>query len=97
MPRYSYDLQYADSEGENVIEKGVAPPADILAAFDAFDWAGQVGLANRLQKCAPTFTIHDLDAGRLLWVSAGGEPQAFTFVNEYSYPGEVRSAFQCSE
>ena len=52
--RYSYSLQYAESDFDEVDEKGVAAPAAILAAFDEFNWRAQARAANALQKCAPT-------------------------------------------
>ena len=83
MARYSYSLQYAESDIDQIDDKGIAPPSDILAAFDAFDWRTQVRTAGRLQKCSPTFSVSEADGKRLLWVSAYGEPD-LKFVNDYS-------------
>ena len=83
MARYSYSLQYAESEIDQVDDKGVAAPNDILAAFDAFDWRAQVRAADKLQKCSPTFSVREADGERLFWVSAYGEPD-LKFVNDYS-------------
>ena len=83
MARYSYNLQYAESDFDEVDDKGIAAPADILAAFDAFDWAAQARAAETIQKCAPTFSVLEVDAKRFLWVSAYGPPE-LKFANEYS-------------
>ena len=93
VPTYSYDLQYTDAQIE---DRGVASSRDILAAFDAFDWAGQVEVADRLQRCSPTFSVRDRDADRQFWVSGAGEPGKISFVNEYTYQGEVRRLFGLS-
>ena len=84
--RYSYSLQYAESDIDEVDDKGIAAPTDILAAFDAFDWRAQVRAADQLQKCSPTFSVHEADGKRLFWVSAYGEPD-LKFVNEHSEGG----------
>ena len=89
MARYSYSLQYAESDIDQVDDKGIATPTDILAAFDAFDWRAQVRAANHLQKCSPTFSVLEADGGRLFWVSAYGEPD-LKFVNEYSESSSSR-------
>jgi hypothetical protein len=83
MARCSYSLQYAESDFDEVDEKGVAAPADILAAFDAFDWLAQVREAEQLQKCSPTFSVRETDGKRFFWVSAYGAPD-LKFVNEFS-------------
>ena len=87
---YAFSLQYAEFDPDQVDERGSASATQILAAFDAFDWPGQVEAANRLQKCSPTFSVRDLDSTRLLWVSGTGEPEQISFVNAYTYEGEVR-------
>jgi len=83
MARHSYSLQYAESDFDEVDDKGIAAPTDILAAFDAFDWPVQARAAEQLQKCAPTFSVREADGKRFLWVSAYGPPD-LKFVNEYS-------------
>ncbi len=90
MPTYSYTLELASGRLD---DKGVASAGDILAAFDAFDWPGQISEANRLKRCSPTLSIADADIGRHFWVSGCGTPDAFSFVNEYTFPGEVRRLF----
>ena len=90
--RYSYSLQYAESDFDQVDDKGIAAPTDILAAFDAFNWPAQVREANQLQKCSPTFSVREVNGKRLFWVSAYGEPDLM-FVNQYS---ESRSSRELS-
>jgi hypothetical protein len=89
MARYSYSLQYAESDFDQVDDKGIAAPADILAAFDAFDWMGQVRTAEQLQKSAPTLSVREADGKRLFWVSAYDE-SGLKFVNDYSGAGSTR-------
>ena len=89
MTRYSYSLQYAESDFDEVDEKGIAPASEILAAFDAFDWRAQARAAETLQKCAPTFSVRDIDGGRFFWVSAYGEAE-LKFVNDYSESRSTR-------
>ncbi|HEU4431141.1 MAG TPA: hypothetical protein VFT98_20455 [Myxococcota bacterium] len=89
-PTCSYDLQFAHFDHDQIEDRGVASAAEILEAFDAFDWPGQADAANRLQKVAPTFAVRDLDRDRLFWVSCCGDGGNFFFVNDYSYRGEVR-------
>jgi hypothetical protein len=89
MPRYAYSLQYAESDFDQVDDKGIAVPADILTAFDAFDWQAQVRAADQLQKCSPTFSVREADGKRLFWVSAYGAPD-LKFVNEYTDSGSTR-------
>jgi hypothetical protein len=49
-------LQYGDSEVDEVDDRGLSTPSEILNAFDAFDWSGEVGraaarfLARRIEK-----------------------------------------------
>jgi hypothetical protein len=90
LPTCSYNLQFAEFDLDQVEGRGVASSADILAGFDTFAWAEQVDAANRLEKCSPTFSVFDVESDRLLWVSAVGEPDGFTFVNAYTFQGEVR-------
>jgi hypothetical protein len=90
MATYSYSLQYAESDFDEVDEKGIAAPADILTAFDAFDWPGQVRAASRLQKCAPTFSVHEAEGKRFFWVSAYGGETELKFVNDYSEANSTR-------
>jgi hypothetical protein len=89
MAQYSYSLQYAESDVDQVDDKGIAAPADILAAFDAFEWPAQVRAASRLQKCSPTFSVLEADGKRVFWVSAYGEPD-LKFVNDYSEASSIR-------
>jgi hypothetical protein len=96
VPRCSYNLQYAESDVDEVDEKGVASAQAILAAFDNFNWGGQVEAANHLKKCSPTFSIRDLDTDRLFWVSGCGSADDLCFMNEYTYQGEVRRLFGLS-
>ncbi|MBM4384379.1 MAG: hypothetical protein FJ091_13565 [Deltaproteobacteria bacterium] len=93
MPTYSYNLQFAEFDPRQVDDRGVASAREILEAFDAFDWAGQIVAANRLQKVSPTFSVLDIEEDRLFWVSGCGEPDDMFFVNDYSYRGEVRRLF----
>jgi len=88
---YSVSCQYAHHQHEESSHLGVMNEADVLRAFDAFAWSEQVREANRLQKCAPTFSIRA--AERLIWVSAYGEPAAPVFVSECSFPGAKRILF----
>ncbi len=90
MPTYSYKLEYAN---EHVDDKGVGTPREILAAFDEFDWPGQISEANRLERCSPTLSVEDVDSERLFWVSGCGTPEEFTFVNHYTYPGRIKRLF----
>jgi hypothetical protein len=90
MPACEVSLQYAEFDHDQVDERGAATSNEILSAFDAFDWRQQVETANRLQKCSPTFSVRDIDSDRLLWVSGTGDPQGISFINAYTYQGEVR-------
>jgi hypothetical protein len=83
MKRHSYSLQYAESDFDEVDDKGIASPADILAAFDAFDWPGQARAAEQLQKCSPTLAVREVEGERFFWVSPYGPPE-LKFVNDYS-------------
>jgi hypothetical protein len=96
MLTFSYNLQYAEFDDDQVDDKGVAPARDILVAFDAFDWRSQVETASRLQKCSPTFSVVDIDSDRLFWVSGCGDANGLTFVNAYTYQGERRRFFGLS-
>src|SRR5262245_24330377 len=90
MPRFSYKLQYAEFEPDQVDDKGIAPASDILLAFDAFDWPSQVQNANRLQRRSPTFSVVDIDSDRHFWVSGCGDGSDPTFVSAYRYQSERR-------
>lgn len=83
MPGYSYTLQYAQHDVDQVDDKGAASPADILAAFDAFDWPGQARAAAELQKCSPTFSVLEEGGKRFFWVSVCDDA-GLKFVNDYS-------------
>jgi hypothetical protein len=96
MPTYSYSLQYAESDIDDIDERGVGSATEILGAFDRFDWAAQVASANQLQKCSPTFYVKERETEREFWVSGYGEPEAPTFVNAYTYQGEIRRFFGLS-
>ena len=95
MDQISYSLLTAESEADAVQDKGFASGEAILEAFDAFDWTSQVNTADRLKKCSPTFSVHDLATDRLLWVSGISNnawslpflkrPPALVFVHEYRY------------
>jgi|SRR5687767_3931484 len=88
---YSVSCQYAHHQHDESSDLGVMSAVDALQAFDAFRWSEQVRETNRLQKCAPTFSI---SAGeRLIWVSAYGEPSTPIFISECSFPGTKRILF----
>ena len=87
---YAFSLQYAEFDPDQVDERGSASATQILAAFDAFDWPGQVEAANRLQKCSPTFSVPETHRRRVVSRSRTGEPEQISFVNAYTYEGEVR-------
>ena len=93
MATYSYSVQTAESDPSQVDERGSASAREILAAFDDFDWPGQVDAANRLQKCSPTFSVKDVDESRLFWVSGIGDSRAISFINGYTYVADVRRLF----
>jgi len=93
MTRYSYNLQLADFDHKQVDDRGVTAPRDIVSAFDAFDWPGQIEEANRLQNISPTFSVLDNESDRLLWLSGVGEPSEYYFIIGYSYQGEISSMF----
>ena len=93
MPSYTYSLQYGDSEISTVDERGSATSREILAAFDAFDWPGEIAKANATEKCSPTFTIDEVETGRTFWVSGCGTPESFQFVSFYSYPVRKKAWF----
>ncbi|HEX5067537.1 MAG TPA: hypothetical protein VFY49_15570 [Myxococcota bacterium] len=93
MPSYTYSLQYGDSEISTVDERGNATAREILAAFDAFDWPGQIAKANSTQKCSPTFTVDEVGTGRTFWVSGYGTPETFQFVSFYAYPVRKKAWF----
>jgi hypothetical protein len=93
MATYSYSVQTAEFDPSRVDERGTANAREILAGFDAFDWPGQVDAANRLQKCSPTFSVKDVDEDRLLWVSGIGDSSGVSFINGYTYIGEIRRMF----
>ena len=83
MAQCSYSLQYAESDFDEVDDKGIAAPTEILPAFDTFDWPAQARAAEQIQKCSPTFAVREVDSERFFWVSAYGLPE-LKFVNEYS-------------
>jgi len=93
MPKLSYSLQLAEHDHDQVDERGEASPEAILAAFDAFDWTGQVQRANEIEKCSPTFSVRDTERDALFWVSGYGEPSAPTFVTDLSYRGTKKRLF----
>lgn len=96
MTTYSYSLQYAHFDFDEEDDQGASSSGDILSAYDGFDWPTQVMEAEKaenLQKCAPTFTVKDLDRDRLFWVSAYGIPDEYQFVCYYSYFGEKSILF----
>lgn len=88
---YSVSCQYAHHQHEESSDLGVMSAVDALQAFDSFKWAEQVEEANRVERCAPTFSISAGD--RLIWVSAYGEPAAPIFISECSFPGAKRILF----
>lgn len=90
MPRYEYDLQ--DSEGTTKAG-GAAPSAEILAAFDRYDWSSEITRANEVQHYSPTLLIRDPDTGREIWVSACGDAQVFQFISYYAYPVRKKAWF----
>ena len=55
---------------------------DVLRRFDAFDWSREVVDAQRLGKSAPTLSIEESASGRLIWVSAYGDPSSMMFVSQ---------------
>ena len=93
VPTCSYNLQLAHHAHQESDEKGIAPASEILAAFDAFDWPGQVAEANRIQEISPTFSVRDVDHDRLFWVSGCGSPEEFEFVCDYTYIGTKSKLF----
>ena len=93
MATYSYSVQYAEFDPSQVDERGSADAREILAGFDAFDWPGQVDAANRLRKCSPTFSVKNVDEDRLLWVSGIGDSRGVSFINGYTYIGDIRRFF----
>ena len=80
----SYNLQYGDSNFDEVDDRGVASPAEILSAFDRFDWKTEIAKANQHQKCSPTFSVLSTNPKGLFWVSAFGDPDDFQFVSSFS-------------
>ena len=56
--------------------------ADVLRRFDAFDWSREVVDAQRLGKSAPTLSVQEPSSGRLIWVSAYGDPHSPKFVSQ---------------
>lgn len=89
MSRFAYNVQYGDFDSDQVEDRGAASPPEVLRAFDEFDWPAEVEASNIHQRCSPTFSVLDVDGDRLFWVSACGEPDAFDFVNEYTFPVAV--------
>lgn len=99
MSRFSYTLQYAESEPDAVDDRGLASEEAILQAFDAFDWRTQVKTADRIQTCSPTFSVHDHATERRLWVSGISntawslpffkKPPDLLFVHEYRHADQA--------
>ncbi|MBB6520754.1 hypothetical protein [Pseudoteredinibacter isoporae] len=87
------NFQYAhhalnESETQSNISKDEA-----MIAFDQFDWEGEVGKANELQKCSPTLSILINGQDEMLWVSGFGEGGGLQFVSECYFPGDVSRWF----
>ena len=80
MANYTYNLWLGETD-----DRGAATPSEIVAAFNAFDWAGEVARANEHEEYSPTFTVEDADTGRQLWVSGYNEPSDIVFVSSYAY------------
>lgn len=99
MSRYSYTLLTAESEPDALDDRGMASEEAVLQAFDAFDWPTQVKTADRIQKCSPTFSVHDHATERRLWVSGISntawslpffkKPPDLLFVHEYRHAEQV--------
>ena len=56
--------------------------ADVLRAFDTFDWSREVVEAQRLGKCAPTLSVEESSGNWMIWVSAYGDPDSLMFVSQ---------------
>ncbi len=85
MAHYNYSIQRAHHD-RTESDRYSGSGADILRAFDDFDWNDEVTKANETQKCSPTVSVEGPD-GKLVWVSGYGEPGAVEFVSEYRFHG----------
>ena len=93
MPACSYSIQMALHQHDESDDHGVATRGEILAAFDALDWPGQIPDANRLQRVSPTFSVQDVEHDRLFWVSGCGAAEEYDFVCAYTYVGVKSNLF----
>ena len=91
MPNYTYRLEHADSKQAE--KRGASTASEILSAFDAFDWTGEVAKANDIQERSPTFGVEDAESGREFWVSAYGDPSEFQLVSHYAFPVRKKAWF----
>ncbi|TVZ40859.1 hypothetical protein P886_0192 [Alteromonadaceae bacterium 2753L.S.0a.02] len=91
------NFQYADNSHNESVEKVIASAPDALAAFDNFDWRGEVKKAEVLKKCSPTLTVILEDDVEFVWVSAYGDSENPIFISECNFPGEVSAWFGLSK
>jgi hypothetical protein len=79
---YQVSCQYAHHDHSESEDLGTMESADVLRRFDAFDWSREVVDAQRLGKSAPTLSVEEPSGGRLIWVSAYGDPSSMMFVSQ---------------
>lgn len=91
------NFQYAHHAHSESEDRAVTSQSEVLAAFDEFDWSGEVTKADTLQKCAPTLSVIFKNNEEFIWVSAYGDSTSPAFMSECHFPGEVSTWFGLSK
>lgn len=79
------NLLYADSKSKSWRD---ANQADIIRAFETFDWADEVKKAEVFNKCSPTLSVESDAQDCLMWLSAiESETGGIEFISECNFPG----------
>jgi hypothetical protein len=90
-------LQFAHHTHDECDTRHNVNRADVLQAFDDFDWAGETKKAESLQRVSPTLSVESDTKDRLIWVSSVAGSNDLEFISECRFPGEVRKFFGLSK
>jgi hypothetical protein len=83
------NFQYAHHEADESESRIIKLEAEVLKAFDEFEWSREIVEAEKLKKCSPTLSLVLNRSDHLIWVSGFGEPQEPKFISNCRFPGQI--------
>lgn len=89
MSQFTWNIQQAGYNYEQVDEMGEISHADFMEQFHQFPWLEQLDKINALPLGAsPTLLVTDLAQNKSLWISMAGDRTLFSYLIGYVYPKE---------